>query len=130
MATDTSSDRPRKRGILFKLGIVLLALVVLLVAAFFVVTSSAFFKGVILPKVGASMNSDITVSSASIGLSAVTLNDLKLVPHGRDQLLQAPVVRTRFSLSDIIGGNIVVHELTMQSPVITIVKNADGTSNL
>lgn len=131
MATDTSSPAPRKRGILFKLGIVLAALIVLLVIAFFVVTSSAFFKGVILPKVGASMNSDITVSSASIGLSEVTLNDLKLVPHGRDQLLQAQLVRTRFSLSDIIGGNIVVHELTLQSPVITIVKNdTDGTSNL
>ena len=131
MATDTSSDRPRKRGILFKLGIVLITLVVLLVVAFFVVTSSAFFKGVILPKVGASMNCDITVSSASIGLSEVTLNDLKLVPHGRDQLLQAQLVRTRYSLSDIIGGNIVVHELTLQSPVITIVKNdTDGTSNL
>ncbi|MGZ4973730.1 MAG: DUF748 domain-containing protein, partial [Limisphaerales bacterium] len=131
MAIEPSSDRPAKRrGILFKLSMVLLVLVVLLVAAFFVVTSSAFFKGVILPKVGASMNSDITVSSASIGLSEVVLNDLKLVPHGRDQLLQAQLVRTRFSLSDIIGGNIVVHELTLQSPVITVVKNADGTSNL
>ena len=131
MATAASSDHPvKRRGILFKLLMVLVVLVVLLVAAFFVVTSSAFFKGVILPKVGASMNSDITVSSASIGLSEVELNDLKLVPHGRDQLLQAQLVRTRFSLSDIIGGNIVVHELTLQSPVINIVKDADGTSNL
>jgi hypothetical protein len=131
MATDASTDRPRKkRGILFKLSIVLLVLVVLLVAAFFVVTSSAFFKGVILPKVGANLNSDITVSDASIGLSQVVLNDLKLVPHGRPQLLEAQQVRTRFSLSDIIGGKIVVHELTLQSPNITVVKNADGTSNL
>lgn len=131
MATDASTPRPAKRrGILFKLSMVVVALLVLLVVAFFVVTSSAFFKGVILPKVGASMNSDITVSDASIGLSEVVLNNLKLVPHGRDQLLQADVVRTRFSLSDIIGGNIVVHELTLQSPNITVVKNADGTSNL
>lgn len=131
MATASSSDRPvKRRGILFKLLMVLVVLVVLLVAAFFVVTSSAFFKGVILPKVGASMNSDITVSSASIGLSEVVLNDLKVVPHGREQLLQAQIVRTRFSLSDIIGGNIVVREVTLQSPNITIVKNADGTSNL
>ncbi len=131
MATDASTDRPRKkRGILFKLSMVLLVLVVLVVVAFFVVTSRAFFKGVILPKVGASMNSDITVSSASIGLSEVVLNDLKLVPHGRPQLVQAQQVRTHFSLSDIIGGRIVVHELMLQSPVITVVKNADGTSNL
>lgn len=130
MANDSSERPAKRRGIVFKLLMALVVLVVLLVAAFFVVTSSAFFKGVILPKVGASMNSDITVSSASVGLSEVVLNNLKLVPHGRDQLLQAQTVRTRFSLSDIIGGNIVVHELTLQSPNITIVKNADGTSNL
>ncbi|MEI9865656.1 MAG: hypothetical protein WDN00_14120 [Limisphaerales bacterium] len=35
-----------------------------------------------------------------------------------------------YSLWSIIGGNIVVSELVIESPVITVVQNADGTSNI
>src|SRR5436190_7877884 len=43
------------------LGWIVLVFVVLLVVSYFVVTSSAFVKGVVLPRIGKAMGSDITV---------------------------------------------------------------------
>lgn len=132
MNASSDSVRPVKRhGLLFKLGVVFGIFVALLVVLYFVVTSSAFFTGFILPKVSKAANAEISVSSASISpWSEVVLNNLKVVPNGREQLVQAELVRARYSLKDIIGGRIVVSEVTLSSPVVTIVNNADGTSNL
>jgi hypothetical protein len=63
MATTPSPDSasPKRRGgLLRKLGILFGVLLALLVIGYFVLTSGAFFKGVILPKVGAAMNSEVT----------------------------------------------------------------------
>src|SRR5436305_2099840 len=80
METKTSAtDRParrKRRGILRTLLWVCGVLVVLLVVAYFVGTSSAFLKGVILPKVSHSINADVTVADASIHpFSSVVLKD-------------------------------------------------------
>jgi hypothetical protein len=109
------------------LGIV----IVLLVVAYFVGTSAAFFKGVILPKVSKSMNAQITVTDASISpFSQVVLRDLKVQTTGTEPLVAAPEVRLRYSLMDIIGGHINVDEVTLSSPVVVLVQNPDGSSNL
>ena len=39
-------------------------------------------------------------------------------------------MRLRYSLMDIIGGNIHVDEVTLASPTVTLVENPDGSSNL
>ena len=132
MATTPPSNTPPKRGSwLRKLGIVLGVLVVLLVVAYFVLTSGAFFKGVILPKVGAAMNSDVTAGDASISpFSQVRLTDFKVVPKGAEPLFTAKEIRLRYSLMSIIGGTIAVPEVFVDSPAVTLVQNADGTSNL
>ena len=107
------------------------ALLILLVVFYFVATSSAFFKGVILPKAGKSMNATLTVSDASISpFSQVVLKDLKVQTTGSEPVLTAPEVRLRYSLMDIIRGNIKVDEVAVVRPTITIVQNPDGTSNL
>jgi len=113
------------------LAIIFGILVVLVVVAFFVATSSAFFKGVVLPRVSQQLDADVTVADASISpFSEVILHGIKVHPHGREPLLEAAQARARYSLWDIIHGKIVVHELTLDSPVVTIFQNADGTSNL
>ncbi|HET7624400.1 MAG TPA: AsmA family protein, partial [Verrucomicrobiae bacterium] len=112
-------------------GLIIAVLIVLIVAAFFIVTSTGFFKSVILPRVGKSLNSDITVSDASIHIfSAVTLRDLKVTPNGAETLLTAPEVRARYSLWQIIRGNIKIGEVAMVSPTIHIIEKPDGSSNL
>src|SRR4051794_33446377 len=91
----TSAPPPRKRhGFLRFIAWFLGIFIVLVVVVYFVATSSGFFKGVILPRAGKAMNSDITVSEASISpFKEVHLKDLKVKPHGQETLLTAPEVR-------------------------------------
>src|SRR5512137_1426748 len=115
--TDTTvgSPAPRKRrGWLRAIAWVFGILIVLLVVVYFVATSSGFFKGVILPRVGKAMNAQVTVSSASISpFKQVVLRDLKVQTTGAEPLVSATEVRLRYSLMDIIGGNIRVDEITL-----------------
>ena len=126
------SPSPKNRhGWLKVLAGILGGVIVLLVAAYFVGTSSAFFKGVILPKVSKAIGADVTVADASISpFSQVVLRYLKVQAKGAEPLVTAAEVRVRYSLMDIIGGKINVTELALISPTLSVVENADGTSNL
>lgn len=106
-------------------------LILLLAAAYFTATSGAFLKGFILPRVAKAINAEITASDASISpFHQVVLKDLKVKTTGSDPLVVVPEVRLRYSLLDIIGGNINVEEVAVVSPTVIVVVNADGTSNL
>ena len=107
------------------------AFILLLVLVYFVATSSAFFKGMILPKVSKALNAQVTVSDASISpFSRVVLHDLKIQTTGAEPLVSAPEVRLRYSLMDILGDHINVDEVVLSSPTLAVVENPDGTSNL
>ncbi len=130
-ATTASPAPVKRRHGLRILGWILLSLILLLVILYFVATSAAFFKGVLLPRVGKAMNATITVSDASISpFSQVILRDLKVQTTGPEPLLTAAETRARYKLWDILGGKIKVEEVTVDSPVVQIIENPDGTSNL
>ena len=130
-ATLVTPAPKKRRGWLRAIAWVFGILIVLLVVAYFVATSSAFFKGVILPRAGKAMNAQVTVSDASISpFSQVILRDLKVQPTGVEPVLTATEVRLRYSLMDIIKGNIHVDEVTLVSPTVTLIQNPDGRSNL
>jgi hypothetical protein len=127
--TQTVSKPPRRwlRRISYFFG----GIILLLVIAYFVGTSSWALKSVILPKVSTAMNAKVTVDDASISpFSAVTLNGLKVETTGTEPLVSAKEVRLRYSLMDIIKGNINVSEVTLESPVVNLVTTADGKTNL
>lgn len=126
------APRPRKRGHWLRvLGWAFFVLMVLVIILYFVVTSSAFLKREVLPRVSSSLNANVTVSSAAIHpFSEIVLRDLKVQPTNQPVLFTAPEVRVKYSLFDILGGNIQVDEIALASPVVQIVRNADGTSNL
>ena len=129
-STDQKTTTAPKRRWLKKLGIIAGAPVVLLVIAWFVVTSDAFFKGSILPRIGKAMNATLTADSASISpFSQVTLRGVKLQTTGAEPLLTVTELRTRYSLTAMLGGTIKVDEVLIDSPVVTVVENADGTRN-
>lgn len=129
--TETKTVSPKRRGWLRKLAWLSSILVILLIVVYFVATSSAFLKGVILPSVSKALGADVTVAGAQISpFSHVELRDLKVQPPGGEPLLTVQDIHANYSLWSIIGGNIAVSEVAIESPVVTIVQNADGTSNL
>jgi uncharacterized protein involved in outer membrane biogenesis len=128
---DNETAWARRSSLLRKLLILGGAIFVLVFAAYFVLTSGAFFKGFILPKVAASMNSEVTVAEASISpFSQVVLRDLKVTPRGAETLLTVAEVRLRYRLLGLLGGKLAVEELALDTPTINLVQNADGTNNL
>jgi len=106
-------------------------LIVLLVVVYFVATSAGFLKGVILPKVSKTLGADVTMTDASISpFSRVQLMGLKVQVPGAEPILSVQELHANYSLWSIIGGTIVVSEVVVESPVISVVQNADGTCNL
>ena len=132
MDDENSSDEPQTgSGLMRKMAIGVAALLVLLVVLYFVVSSSGFIKGVILPRVAKALNSEITVGDVALSpFSQLTVDKLKVQPHGAELLLTADQLRVRYSLLSILRGNYVVNELTLASPVVQIVRETNGTSNL
>ena len=132
--TDKSSSPTvpgKSRRWLKILGGLFALLVLLLIVAYFVGTSSGFLKSFILPRVSSAANATITVEDASISpFSQVILRNLKVQTTGTEPLVTVAEVRLRYSLMDILGGKINVEEATLVSPVINLIVNADGTSNL
>jgi hypothetical protein len=129
---DKTHPKERKRGSWGRRIIIALAVIcVLLIALYFIGTSSAFLKSVILPRAGKAINATITVDSASISpFSKVELTKLSVKTTGSEPLLTADQVVLRYSLMDIIKGDIHVDEATVVSPVVQIIQEPDGSSNL
>ena len=79
---------------------------------YLVATSSAFLKGVILPKVSKALGAEVTVTDAQISpFSHVSLRDLKVQPPAGETLLTVQEIHANYSLWSIIGGNIAVSEV-------------------
>ena len=130
MSNPAPVSQPKKRRIGLKVGIVFGALLLLLVIFYFVATSSAFVRGVILPRVAKSLNSQITVRDASLSpFSSLVLHNLKLTPNGAETLLEAESVVARYKLMDILRGKMTVNEVTLVAPVIYMVEHPDGSRN-
>lgn len=106
-------------------------LVVFLLITYFVVTSGAFIKGVILPRVSKSVGADITAADISFSpFSSIVLKKLKVQAPGEEMLVEADEVIARYKLMDIIGGNINVSEVTINSPTVTLVEDEKGKTNV
>jgi hypothetical protein len=124
-----SSKGPRRW--LRRLGFIGGGLLGVLIVLYFVGTSTAFLKSFILPRVGSAMNATITVEDANLSpFSSVALTGLKVVTTGSEPLLTAKEVRTGYSLTAMLGGNIKVNEVSLVSPVVNIAEGPDGRSNL
>src|SRR6266496_5676051 len=134
MADEWALPQPKKpmprwlRRLLWIGGGSLLFFVVL----YFFLTSAFFLKTFVLPRVGSAINASVTIRDASISpFSSIIIRGLKLTTTDDSvPLVTVEEVLARYSLMDIIGGHINVEEVTIDSPVIQIIQNPDGTSNL
>src|SRR5688572_20735909 len=107
-------------------------LVGVLVVLYFVVTSSFFLKAVVLPRAGSALNAQVSADSIALRpFSSVRIKDLKLQPaNSTAPLLTVNEVSAKYSLLDIIRRRFNIETVTISSPVIDIVEQADGSSNL
>ena len=125
------ADKSSKSGHRRKWLRIVAAIPLLLIVGYLVVGSSAFFTAVILPQVGKALGGKVTVGHAAISpFSRVVLKQLEIRTVGPEPLLTAEEVRLQYNLRDIIRGKTTVSELAVVSPVVRVVYNADGTSNL
>jgi uncharacterized protein involved in outer membrane biogenesis len=114
-----------------RIAFIAAGLFLILIVLYFVGTSSAFFKGVILPRASKAMNAQITVSDASVSpFSRVVLKGLQVKTTTPEPLVAAQEVRARYSLWAILGGTVKVDEVVVTAPQITLVTDASGKSNL
>jgi len=126
-----TSNPPRRGGWLKRFAWIGGALIVLLVCTYFVVTSAGFVRSVVLPRVGRSLNAELSAGDMELSpFSRLVVRNLKLVPRGGEPLLTAEEVRVRYSLGAILRGDILVQECVLTKPTLTIVEHADGKSNL
>ncbi len=127
---DPKPEAPRSKKLLKRLGIASGAGVSLVIIAYLSVTSSAFVKSVVLPKVSAALNAEVTVTDASVGLfSGVSMKGLKVV-SADTELVKAGGATLRCSFWNLVSGRIRVSELKLDSPEVYLVRYPDDTSNL
>ncbi len=114
-----------------RIGVGAAALVFLVLVAYFVGTSSAFIKGVVLPRAGTSMNAKITAEAVELSpFSQLVIRQLRVQTIGDKPLFEAQEIRARYSLVSILKGNMVVSEVAVSSPTLHLEQQADGQSNL
>jgi hypothetical protein len=131
MANETKLNSRKPRRWLRWVGYFFGFMIVGLLMIYFVGTSEWALKKFILPQVSKSMNAQVTIESSSISpFSSVQLRGLKVQTTGKEPLVSAQEIRARYSLMDIIKGNINVQQVEVKTPVVTLITFADGSSNL
>jgi len=124
-------SRKKRRGWLRVLAVLIALLPILIVVVYFVVTNPAFIKGVVLPRVGGALGVNITVRDVSFSpFKQIVLHDLKVQAKGQTPILTVPALNIRYHLWAILGGNLRVDEVTLDTPTVELVENPDGSSNL
>ena len=130
-AESSAPESKKKSGIGKKLAIVAGVLFALAIIGYFVATSAFFVKSFVVPKVGKILNAEIKLADASISpFSEVTLEGVEVTANGEELLASVGSVKARYRLMDIIGGNINVSEVTIDSPTLHLLIKKDGTTNL
>lgn len=104
--------------------------VILVVGAYFLLTNGAFLKRVVLPRVGAAIDAEVTADEVALSpFSRIVVRNLKVVPDGREEFLSLREGRVEYSLMRILRGNLEASAILLDSPRVTVTQSADGGSN-
>ncbi|MCP5517244.1 MAG: AsmA family protein [Verrucomicrobiales bacterium] len=123
--------RPKRRRALRWPAILGAPVILVLGGGYLLLTSNAFLKGVVLPRIGASLNSEISAGEIRLRpFSGAVVRELKVVPRGQPELFRVQEARLRYSLTRILRGRFEVDEIWLDGPRISITRAADGASNL
>jgi len=129
MSTETNPPAPR-RNVFRRIGAAGVIGIVLMLVAYLFLTSGAFVKSVVLPKVSAALNAEVTVDEVSVGLfSGASLKNL-VVRSDDTSLITARSASMKYSFWNLMSGRIRVSEFKLDSPEVYVVQRADNSSNL
>lgn len=100
--------------------------------AYFLLTSSMVVRAVLLPRLSRALRiPPLQAESVSLqGISRLELRQVKLAGPKGPPLFEAPQVVIQLSLPGLFMGDYTVPEVRVESPVLSVVVEPDGTSNV
>ena len=107
--------------------ITLSSLILFCFIAFWIITSSGFITGVVLPMLDDSIGLRIRAEEVDLSLFKSRLTAKKLVlGSAKNPLVKAEKLDGYFSLSALLGGDIVFRDVVLDNAAASITKGADG----
>jgi hypothetical protein len=129
--TPQETPKLRKTSLPRKLAWIAGTLFVAVIALYLTVTSSVFLTKVVLPRVGAMLNANITATQVSLSpFSQLTARGLSVSTGTTNTVFAVDELRVRYDLMSILGGTIDASEVSLVAPRIYLVSYADHTTNL
>jgi hypothetical protein len=126
MTSQTENPNRRRKWLIIGGG-----LLGLLVIGWLVLTSGPVVKALVLPRVAAALQADLTVGELRLSpFSGIDLKNVTLTPIGGQPLAEIAGVKVRYHLFKLLGGEIAVGEIELNQPRFTVRQRADGGSDL
>lgn len=113
------------------LGLLAVLLLGLGVGLYLVLTSNAVLKALVLPRVGAALNAQVTAGTIALRpLSEVRMTQLEITPAHGPRLLRAAQITVRYHLFSLLRGRYILPEIHLEHPELNIQVTREGRSNL
>lgn len=114
-------------GLFAVAGLVVIGLIVLIK----VLVTPERVKALILPKIEQVLHRQVSLGEVSVGLfSGIELHDLKVTERSGEALGGIDQLTLRFQLLPLLARQVVVDEIRLEEPQLTLVRQADGTLNI
>jgi AsmA protein len=96
-----------------------------------VIISPELVKKTVLPKISAAINRQVTLGDVSVSIfSGIRLHDLVLMDKdGTQPFLKADALRLNYRLWPLLLKRVDIKEVRLESPMLRVVRNADGSFN-
>jgi len=96
-----------------------------------VVISPELIKKTVLPKISAAINRQVSLGDVSVSIfSGIRLHDLAVQDREGDQpFVKAAALRLDYRLWPLLRKRVEIRQIRLESPLVRVVRNADGSFN-
>jgi AsmA protein len=110
---------------------IVIALLVALIILIKVVISPEQVKKTVLPRISAAINRQVSLGDVSVSIfSGIRLHDLVIQDkQGAEPFLKAGALRLDYRFWPLLRKRVEIKEIRLESPLVRIVRYADGTFN-
>jgi hypothetical protein len=124
----SSSRMPRRPLSWLKIILIILTLGIFLIAGgLYYVTTDSGFRMIVLPQVSKKLGIDIAAGRVEWSpLSTLKIQNLRIGSESAP-LLKAKELSVVYNGREILNGNYQVESIQLESPVVTLIQNADGS---